>query len=143
MKHKLITCTLLVCLLVCLLGNLYQVVMYHRLLGTVNNLKTSLNITNQNLAELEDKYYNLQEAVAIIIAKPSVNKNVYNSIQSKRFPDYQMEKPYIPDNNYFELQQHKDRLDNLQKQTDEINKKLKDAEIQKDAERLAKPYYMF
>lgn len=131
MKHKLITCTLLVCLLVCLLGNIYQVIMYHRLLGTVNNLKTSLNITNERITELENKPQ----------AKPSVK--VYSPIQTKRFPDYQMEKPYIPNDNYFELQQHKDRMDNLQKQTDEINKKLKDAEIQKDAERLARPYYMF
>ena len=131
MKHKLITCTLLVCLLVCLLGNCYQVIMYHRLLGTVNNLKTSLNITNERITELENKPQ----------ANPSVK--VYSPIQTKRFPDYQNNMPVIPEDNYYELQKHKDRMDNLQKQTDEINKKLKDAEVQKDAERLAKPYYMF
>lgn len=131
MKHKLITCTLLVCLLVCLLGNIYQVIMYHRLLGTVNNLKTSLNITNERITEIENKPQ----------AKSSVK--VYSSIQTKRFPDYQNNMPVIPEDNYYELQKHKDRMDNLQKQTDEINKKLKDAEVQKDAERLAKPYYMF
>lgn len=131
MKHKLITCTLLVCLLVCLLGNIYQVIMYHRLLGTVNNLKTSLNITNERITELENKPQ----------AKPSVK--VYSPIQTKRFPDYKNHMPVIPEDNYYELQKHKDRMDNLQKQTDEINKKLKDAEVQKDAERLARPYYMF
>ena len=131
MKQKLITCTLLICLLVCLLGNCYQAIMYHRVLGTINNLKTSLNITNQRITDLENRQQ----------TKPLIK--VYSPIQTKKFPDYQMENPYIPNNNYFELQQHKDRLDNLQKQTDEINQKLKDAEREEMIKSITKPMFTF
>lgn len=126
MRIFVILCCFLSLLCNCILG-----IYIHRLYGTINNLKTSLNITNDRITELESKQTN----------KPSIK--VYSPIQTHRFPNYEMKKTYIPDNNYFELQQQKDRLDSLQQQTDEINKKLRDEEIQKDAERLARPMFMF